>query len=186
MTQVAADERKKPARAVFGPDAWQTCEKHVIGVHATQQAMVPWRLKWEHAMQLNPYLSFNGQCEAAFKFYERVLGGKIVMLFTYGEAPEPERVSPDLRGKIMHARLMLGDQALMASDAPAGRFEPAKGFHVSLGIDNPTEAERIFRALAANGTVTMPIQETFWAARFGMLVDQFGIPWMINCEKRAA
>jgi PhnB protein len=137
-------------------------------------------------MQLNPYLSFNGQCEAAFRFYERVLGGKIVMMFTYGESPQAEHASPDWRGKIMHARLMLGDQALMGSDAPGGRFEPPQGFHVSIGIDNPAEAERIFHALAENGTETMPIQETFWAARFGMLVDRFGIPWMINCEKKAA
>ena len=86
----------------------------------------------------------------------------------------------------MHARLMLGDKALMASDAPGGRFEPPKGFHVNIGVDEPAEAERIFHALAENGTVTMPLQETFWATRFGMLVDQFGIPWMINCEKKAA
>jgi PhnB protein len=137
-------------------------------------------------MQLNPYLSFNGQCEAAFRFYERVLGGKIVMMFTYGEAPEAEHASPDWHGKIMHARLTLGDKALMGSDAPRDRFERPKGFHVSIGIDDPAEAESIFHALAENGTVTMPIQETFWAARFGMLVDQFGIPWMINCEKKAA
>jgi PhnB protein len=137
-------------------------------------------------MQLNPYLTFNGQCEAAFRLYERVLGGKIVMMLTYGKSPAAEHTSPDWRGKIMHARLMLGDKALMASDAPAGRFEAPKGFHVNIGVDDPAEAERIFHALAENGTVTMPLQETFWAARFGMLVDRFGIPWMINCEKKAA
>jgi PhnB protein len=137
-------------------------------------------------MQLNPYLSFDGQCEAAFRFYERVLGGKIVMMFTYGESPEAEHTSPDWRGKIMHARLMLGDKALMGSDAPRDRFERPQGFHVSIGIDDPADAERIFRSLAEHGTVTMPIQQTFWAVRFGMLVDQFGIPWMINCEKNAA
>jgi PhnB protein len=106
------------------------------------------------------------------------------MIFTYGEAPGAERGSPDWHGKIMHARL--GDRALMGSDAPPGRFDAPKGFHMSIGVDDPGEAERIFHALAENGTVTMPIQETFWAARFGMLVDQFGIPWMINCEKKAA
>ena len=137
-------------------------------------------------MQLNPYLTFNGQCEAAFRLYERILGGKIAMMLTYGESPAAEHTSPEWRGKIMHARLMLGDKALMASDAPRGRFEPPKGFHVNIGVDEPAEAERIFHALAENGTVTMPLQETFWATRFGMLVDQFGIPWMINCEKKAA
>ena len=135
-------------------------------------------------MQLNPYLTFNGQCEAAFRLSERILGGKIEMMLTYGETPAAEHTSPDWRGKIIHARLVLGDKALMASDVPRGRFEPPKGFHVNIGVDEPAEAKRIFHALAEN--VTMPLQETFWAVRFGMLVDQFGIPWMINCEKKAA
>ncbi|MGC2199005.1 MAG: VOC family protein [Stellaceae bacterium] len=134
-------------------------------------------------MQLNPYLSFNGQCEAAFKFYERCLDGKIVAMMTYAGSPMEQQTSPEMRNKIMHARLMVGDELLMGSDAPPGRYEGVKGFSVTLGIDNPADAERIFHALAQNGTVQMPIQETFWAARFGMLVDQFGTPWMINCEK---
>jgi PhnB protein len=82
----------------------------------------------------------------------------------------------------MHARLMVGDRILMGSDAPSDRHEPMKGFSVTLGIDDPKDAERIFDALSEHGTVQMPIQKTFWAARFGMLVDQFGTPWMINCE----
>jgi PhnB protein len=86
----------------------------------------------------------------------------------------------------MHARLVLGDKVLMGSDAPPDHYEEMKGFSVTLGIDNPTEAERIFHALADSGMVRMPIQETFWAKRFGMLVDRFGTPWMINCEKAAA
>jgi PhnB protein len=139
----------------------------------------------ELAMQLNPYLMFNGQCEAAFKFYEKALGGTIVMMLTHRETPAAEHTPPEWLGKIIHARLMLGDRALMASDAPPGRFEPAKGTQVHYGVDDPAEAERIFSALAEKGTVTMPIQETFWARRFGMLIDQFGIPWMINCEKAA-
>ena len=136
-------------------------------------------------MQLNPYLLFNGQCEAAFKFYERVLGGKIVMMLTHRGTPAAEHTPPEWLDKIIHARMMVGEVALMASDAPPGRFEATKGTHVHLGVGDPAEAERIFRALAEKGTVNMPIQETFWAARFGMLVDQFGIPWMINCEKAA-
>ena len=92
---------------------------------------------------------------------------------------------PEWRNKVMHARLMVGDEVLMGSDAPPGRYEGAKGFSVTLGIENPADAERIFHALAQNGTVQMPIQETFWATGFGMLVDQFGTPWMINCEKAA-
>ena len=85
----------------------------------------------------------------------------------------------------MHARLSVGDNVLMGSDAPPDRYEPMKGFTVTLGIDDPHDAERVFHALSENGTVQMPIQETFWAVRFGMLVDRFGTPWMINCEKSA-
>ena len=80
-------------------------------------------------------------------------------------------------------RLTVGDQVMMGSDAPPGRYEEPKGFSVSVQIKDPAEAERIFQALAENGKVQMPIQQTFWAARFGMLMDQFGIPWMINCEQ---
>src|SRR5215469_18055178 len=104
-------------------------------------------------------------------------------MMTYGGSPMEGQTPPEWRNKIMHARLMVGDEVLMGSDAPPGRYEGAKGISVTLGIEKPTDAERIFQALVQNGTVQMPIQETFWATRFGMLVDQFGIPWMINCEK---
>ena len=134
-------------------------------------------------MQLNPYLLFNGQCEAAFRFYERCLGGKIVAMMPHAGTPAEGQVPPEWRDKIIHARLVVGDQVLMGSDAPPDHFEKPQGFSVTLGIDNPVEAERVFNALAENGTVRMPIQQTFWAERFGMLVDRFGIPWMINCEK---
>ena len=136
-------------------------------------------------MQLNPYLNFNGQCEAAFKFYEKSLGGKIEAMFTHAGTPAEQQTSPEWRDKILHARLTIGDNILMASDAPPDCYEEPKGFSVSLQINDPKEAERIFHALAENGKVQMAIQETFWAARFGMLVDQFGIPWMTNCEKPA-
>jgi PhnB protein len=137
-------------------------------------------------MDLNTYLLFDGSCEAAFKFYEKVLGGKIVMMMTHAEMPAGTNVPEDWKKKIMHARLQLGDKFLMASDAPPGRFEAAKGFYVNISVKDPAEADRLFGALSAKGTVNMPIQETFWAHRFGMLVDQFGTPWMINCEKAAA
>ncbi|MGA8567180.1 MAG: glyoxalase/bleomycin resistance/extradiol dioxygenase family protein [Candidatus Binataceae bacterium] len=136
-------------------------------------------------MQLNPYLFFNGQCEAAFKFYEKVLGGKIEAMLPHEGTPAAEHVPPEWRKKILHARLVVGDKVLMGSDAPPGRQEEMKGFSVTLGTDDPKEAERIFHALAENGTVRMPIEKTFWAVRFGMLVDQFGTPWMINCEQAA-
>jgi len=134
-------------------------------------------------MQLNPYLTFSGQCEAAFRFYEKVLGGKIEAMMPHEGTPAAEHVPPEWRSKIMHARLTVGDKVLMGSDAPPAHHEPMKGFSVTLGVEDPADAERIFHALAENGTVRMPIQQTFWAARFGMLVDRFGTPWMINCEQ---
>jgi PhnB protein len=136
-------------------------------------------------MQMNPYLTFDGRCEAAFKFYEKVLGGKIVAMIPHEGTPAAEHVAFEWRNKIMHARLTFGGNVLMGSDAPPDRREEMKGFSVTLGIDDPAEAERVFHALAEKGTVRMPIQKTFWAARFGMLVDQFGTPWMINCEQAA-
>jgi PhnB protein len=138
-------------------------------------------------MQLNPYLYFNGDCEAAFKFYERCLGGKIEAMMQHDGTPAAEQVPAEWRKKILHARLHLGNgEVLMASDAPPQHYAKPDGFSVSLQIKDPQQADRVFHALAENGTVRMPIQQTFWAERFGMLVDQFGIPWMVNCEKKAA
>jgi PhnB protein len=132
-------------------------------------------------MKLHPYLSFNGECEAAFKFYERCLGGKIEMIQTWGESPMADQIPPDMQDKIIHVTLNVGDMVLMGADAPQS-YEKPQGFSVSLVFDNPAEAERIFNALAENGTVQMPIQETFWSPKFGMLIDRFGTPWMINCD----
>lgn len=133
-------------------------------------------------MQLNPYLHFNGRCEEAFKLYEKVLGGKIEVMLPHEGTPAAEHVPPEWKKKIMHARLNIGDQVLMASDAPPGHYHQPQGFTVSISIKDPAEAERIFKALADKGKITMPLDKTFWAQRFGMLVDQFGIPWMVNCE----
>jgi PhnB protein len=139
----------------------------------------------ERPMQMNPYLFFSGNCEAAFKFYEKALGGKIEAMLPHEGTPAAEHVPAEWRSKIMHARLVVGPLVLMGSDAPPQFQKPMQGFSVSLGIDKPAEAERVFKALSESGTVTMPLEKTFWAERFGMLVDQFGTPWMINCEKAA-
>ena len=132
-------------------------------------------------MQVNTYLLFAGQCEAAFTFYAKCLGGKIEEMLPHEGTPAADGMPPEWRKKILHARMRLGDGILMGSDAPPAQQEKPQGFSVSLLVKQPAEAERIFHALAENGTVGMPIEETFWAARFGMFVDQFGIPWMINC-----
>jgi PhnB protein len=137
-------------------------------------------------MQLDSYLLFNGQCEAAFKFYAQVLGGKIEAMMTHAGTPAEEQVPAVWRDKILHARLVVDDQALMASDAPPGRYDKPQGFSVSIGLNDVAKAERIFNALAESGTVQMPFQQTFWAAGFGMCVDRFGIPWMVNCGQAAS
>jgi PhnB protein len=135
-------------------------------------------------MQVTPYLSFDGRCAAALQFYERALGARTEYQTTFGGSPMAEHVPPEWRDKIMHASLSIGGQmVLMGSDAPPDRYKAPQGITVSLGIAEPAEADRVFAALAEGGTITMPIQETFWALRFGMLTDQFGIPWMINCGK---
>jgi PhnB protein len=133
-------------------------------------------------MQLNAYLTFNGQCETAFKFYEKCLGGKIEAMIPHAGTPAEAQVPAEWRDKILHARLLVDGAVLMGSDAPPDRYQAPKGFSVSLQMKDTAEAERIFSALAENGQVKMPIQQTFWAARFGMLADQYGIPWMINCD----
>jgi PhnB protein len=136
-------------------------------------------------MQLNPHLHFNGDCEAAFKFYEKCLGGKITFMMPFEGTPVADHVPATWRSKILHASLQVGDEILTAADAPPGQYEKPQGFSVLLSIKEPAEAERVFQALGENGSVQMPLQETFWAARFGMLVDRFDIPWMINCGKAA-
>ncbi len=134
-------------------------------------------------MQINSYLIFDGNCEEAFKFYEKHLGGKIEALLTHKGTPAACQVPPEWAKKILHARMAIGNAVLMASDAPPGRYSKPDGFSVNIGVNNVREAERIFNALAENGTVHMPLGETFWAERFGMLTDRFGIPWMLNCER---
>jgi PhnB protein len=131
------------------------------------------------------YLSFDGQCEAAFKFYEGVLRGKILMMIRLADAPFDVPRTPETENRIMHARLRVGDRYLMGGDAPAQHFSKPQGFCVSFQVDDAPEAERVFSELAQGGKITMPISQTFWANRFGMLIDKFGVPWMVNCEQAA-
>ena len=133
-------------------------------------------------MQSNIYLFFDGECEAAFKFYEQCLGGKIDAMMTYGDAPMSEEFPSEQGDRIMHANLTVGSMVLMGSDTPPDDFQKPQGFSVQLQFDDLVEAERIFQKLAENGTVKMPFQETFWSTRFGMLVDRFGTPWMIDVQ----
>jgi PhnB protein len=137
-------------------------------------------------MKINAYLTFSGECKAAFTFYAQALGGTIVAMIPHEGTPAAEHVPAGWQDKIMHAYLTVGDAALMGSDTPPGEVKAHDGFSVSVNVKDPAEAERVFHALAEGGTVRMPIQETFWSPRFGMLTDQFGIPWMVNCEQEPA
>jgi len=132
-------------------------------------------------MKVNPYLMYNGNCEAAFKFYAKVLGGKIEMLLRNEEAPPDMPAPPERQKQIMHGRMSIGGQVLMASDAPPDHFHKPQGFSVSLTVTDPAEAEQKFNALCEGGNINMPFGKTFFSRGFGMGTDQFGIPWMVIC-----
>ena len=135
-------------------------------------------------MTLNPYLHFNGNCEDALKFYEKALGAKRGMTMRYGDTPMAAQMPKEMHSKIIHARFTIGNDVIMASDAPTDRFKPYGGFTISINVDTAEEAERYYNALLEKAEIGMPLGETFWAVRFAMLIDQFGVPWMINCEKK--
>lgn len=136
-------------------------------------------------MRVDPYLFFDGNCEEAFTFYADTLRGTITFMQRHRGTPAESQVPEEWQDKVMHVRLELGDRAILGSDAPPPHFHRPEGFSVSLTLADPAEAERVYNALAEGGHVGMPLQETFWAARFAMLVDRFGTPWMINCERPA-
>ena len=135
-------------------------------------------------MKLNPYLNFNGQCAEAFEFYQRVLGGNIMSSMTWGEMPDAE-IPAEMKNRIMHISLQMGDVWLMGADSPPDRYEKPQGISVALHYEKASEGEKIFNSLAEGGNVLMPFQKTFWAAGFGMCVDRYGIPWLVNCEQAA-
>ena len=134
-------------------------------------------------MQTNTYLLFNGQCEEAITLYAKALGGKIEAMLPFEGTPAAEGMPAEFRKKIIHAKLNLGESVLMASDCPQSQYEAPKGFSVNVSVKTPADAERVYGQLSAGGKVTMPLSETFWAQKFGMFVDRFGTPWMVNCEK---
>ncbi len=133
-------------------------------------------------MRLNPYLTFNGDCEAAFKLYERVTGGKITAMMPHEGTPVAAHMPPEWQKKIIHARLEIGEDSLMGSDAPPDRYNTPQGYSVTLRVDTPEQAEKVFKGLSDGATIKMPMDKTFFALKFGMLVDKFGTHWMILCE----
>jgi PhnB protein len=134
-------------------------------------------------MQVNPHLAFNGECEAAFRFYEKCLGGKLSFLMSYGDSPMAAEVPGDWKEKVVHATLEVGSYRITGADVPPGQYSRPDGFSVALNVAAAEEAEQVFRGLSEGGTIQVPLQETFWAVRFGMVVDRYGIPWMVNCGR---
>ncbi|HET6545707.1 MAG TPA: VOC family protein [Rhodanobacteraceae bacterium] len=134
-------------------------------------------------MQITPYLLFDGRCKEAFDFYAKALGGRITATMTYGESPMARDMPADSHHRILHTHLESDGAVLMGSDGPHSEVPGSPGISVTVTVDDPAEAERIFAALSAGSEVRMAIEETFWAHRFGMLTDRYGKPWMVNCAK---
>ncbi len=132
--------------------------------------------------KLNAYLAFErGKCREALEFYAQALEGEIVSLQTFGESPMP--TDDTTKDYVMHAEFRAGDITFMASDGSSQyEYKAGNSITLSINVDDKDEQTRIFDGLAAGGTVTMPLQYTFWGARFGMLTDKYGINWMTNCE----
>lgn len=134
-------------------------------------------------MSLRTYLNFGGNCADAFKFYEKNLGAKINMLMTFDQMPGPAEIPSDLAGKVLHASIDIAGTTVLGSDVPADRFQPIRSVYLCLSVDSDAEAESLFKLLSEGGEVYMPMQETFFASRFGQLRDRFGTSWMILHDK---
>lgn len=136
-------------------------------------------------MTLEPCVSlaFDGQCEAAFKFYERCLGGKITFVLRWGDSALAEDVPVEWRSKLLHATLVVGNVTLQGTDSIPGSYDLPRGFVMTVDAEEIDAAQRLFAELAEGGRVRMPLEETFWARRYGQLTDRFGIPWAVNCHK---
>ena len=133
-------------------------------------------------MTLTTYVNFAGQCAEAFRFYEQHLGGQISMMMRHGDSPQPSPLGPEWKDAVLHARIAVAGTELLGADIP--NAQPMRSAYLSLGVDSDADAERIYAALSDRGRVLMPLQETFFASRFGQVQDRFGINWMILHERR--
>ena len=134
-------------------------------------------------MKLRPYLNYGGNCAEALKFYEKHLGGKILALMTHEQSPESSGVKPEWKNAILYAHIAIGDSEFMASDVPPERFQPMRSVYLSVSVNSDAEAERLYKLLTEGGEVFMPMQETFFASRFGQIRDRFGTSWMVIHER---
>lgn len=137
-------------------------------------------------MKIEPRISlvFDGDCDAAFALYEQCLGGAVTFRLTWGASPMADQAPPQWHDKILHATLTVGGTAISGGDTLPGSYQRPQGFQIQLNLDDVEAAERIFNDLADAGLITVPLQQTFWAQRFGAVVDRFGIPWGINCGEQ--
>ena len=133
-------------------------------------------------MNIIPHLNFNGQCKEAFEFYAKLLDGEIKFSMTWGEMPGADQFPAETHKLIMHTTLEVDGDFIMGADSPPDRYTQPKGITVSIGVKDKAKGERVFNALREGGKVTMPFAQTFWSPGFGMCVDRFGIPWMVNTE----
>jgi PhnB protein len=134
-------------------------------------------------MQVQPYLIFDGRCEEALEFYKKAVGAKVEMLMRFKEAPDQSMVSPGSADKVMHSCIRIGETALLASDGRNTGHPDFKGFSLTIYAKTETEADRLFASLGEGGQITMPMAKTFFAARFGMLADKFGVGWMVIVQQ---
>jgi uncharacterized protein YndB with AHSA1/START domain/uncharacterized glyoxalase superfamily protein PhnB len=179
------EERKTFAAGIEGmKQGWGGTMDQLAGYLAKAQSSGHSVHLRETAMNtLNTYLHFAGNCEEAFRLYEKVLHGKNGMKMTFADAPAGMPTTPEMKNKVMHQRIQVGNNILMGSDAPPDRYKKPQGFSVSYNCETAQEAERVYGELSPGGHIDMALQETFWAQRFAMFTDKFGTPWMINCEK---
>lgn len=131
-------------------------------------------------MQITPYLNFDGRCAEAFRFYAELLGGRILMMQTYGESPMADEFPDEPRDSVIHATLDLGGQMLMGSDSSGKPYRSPQGFAIAIASPSAAEADRIVAGLADGDNVSLPLQQTYWAERFGMVTERFGTPWMVS------
>lgn len=149
------------------------------------------------SVQIDPYLFFDGDCADAMRFYEKALGAEIETMMPYSDGPPSREGDPghgcaedappteEWADRIMHASLVIDGQRVMASDCPPGVYEKPAGISIAINVDGPEAVDRVFSALSEGGEVTMPPAETFWAPRFGMLKDRYGVAWMVGCQPAA-
>lgn len=135
-------------------------------------------------MQVQPYLSLDGRCQEAVEFYRAALGAEVVMIHFFRDSPDQSMITPEMKDKVMHATLKIGDSIVMASDGRCGGKAGFEGFSLSVSATDAESATQLFNKLADGGTVQMPITPTFWSPAFGMVADRFGVPWMVSADHK--